>query len=83
MTFAPKDSHQTPLFNDFMHTVATLSSSIDVFTNSYLKLGLMAVRHAVFTHGKPQEETVVSSECVNSIVKNKVWRYSNVEYQVR
>lgn len=65
-----------------MHTVSTLSSSIDVFTRSYLHLGLMAVRHAVFSFGRP-DETALSSECVNSIVKDKLWKYSNVEYFIR
>lgn len=81
VTFAPKDAQQTPLFSDYMHTVPTLSSTVDVFTHSYLHLGLMAVRHAVFTYG--ETGNVVNSECVNQIVSNKLWKYANTDYYVR
>lgn len=83
VTFAPKDPQQTPNFKDFMHTVPTGDSKIDVFTHSYLGLGLMAVRYAVFSDGYAQNATVLSSECVNPIVNKKLWKYSNIEYAVR
>lgn len=82
VTFAPKDPRQNPNFESFTHRVPVGSGEIEVFTNSYLNLGLMAVRHAVFTHGYPKNETSVHSECVNPIVKNKVWKYANVDYSV-
>lgn len=83
VTFVPKDHKQTPNIANYMQTVPTFNSKIEVFTNSYLGLGLMAVRHAVFTNGFPSNETMVKSECVNPIVDNKRWKYANVEYAVR
>lgn len=83
VTFAPKDPKQNPNFANFMHKVPVGNGEIEVFTTSYLNLGLMAVRHAVFTHGYAKNATVVASECVNPIVKNKLWKYANVEYAVR
>lgn len=83
VTFSPKDPKQTPSFDAFMHSVPTGNSKIDVFTHSYLGLGLMAVRYAVFSNGYAKNETVLASECVNPIVSNKLWRYGNVEYAVR
>lgn len=83
VTFAPKDVHKTPLMADFMHTVSTQQAKIDVFTNSYLNLGLMAVRHAIFTKGQPKELTDLHSECINPIVQSKLFVYAKVEYSIR
>lgn len=83
MTFVPKDPLQTPVFADHMHTVSTLNGKIDVFTHSYLKLGLMAARHAVFTIGYEKNQTNIHSVCVNPIVHGKSWQYSNVKYKIR
>lgn len=82
VTFSPNNPSETPSYSEFMHTVPTSNSQVDVFTHSYLNLGLMAVRHAVFTNGYQANQTNVQSVCVNSIVKNKLWKYANVEYSV-
>jgi ectonucleoside triphosphate diphosphohydrolase 5/6 len=83
VTFVPKDEVvRSPVYKDYVHTVATLSSSIDVFTTSYLNLGLMAVRHAVFTNNLPANQTQLSSECVNSIVRDRIWKYGTTEYTI-
>lgn len=80
VTFAPKDVSQTPLYKDFMHKVPTFNSYVDVFTNSYLGAGLMAVRHAVFTNAASDGLRNLSSECVNPIVKNKLFRYGTEQF---
>lgn len=82
-TFAPKDVHKTPMMADFMHTVSTQQAKVEVFTNSYLNLGLMALRHAVFTNGQPKQLTELQSECVNPIVQSKPFVYAKVEYSIR
>lgn len=82
VTFSPKDPQQIPSFNDYMHTVPTGDSKIEVFTHSYLGLGLMAVRYAVFSNTYPNNATSLTSECVNPIISNKLWKYANVEYAV-
>lgn len=83
VTFAPKDVHKTPLMSEFMHTVSTQQAKIDVFTHSYLNLGLMAVRHAIFTKNQAHKETALSSECVNPIIESKRFDYANTQYSIR
>lgn len=79
VTFAPRDVSQTPLYKDFMHKVPTFNSYVDVFTTSYLGAGLMAARYAVFTNGYPEGENKLASECVNPIIKDKMFRYGPQE----
>lgn len=82
VTFAPKDVSQTPLYKDFMHRVPTFNSFVEVFTTSYLGAGLMAVRHAVFTHGAAEGQNKLTSECVNSIIKDKLFRYGTEQFYI-
>lgn len=84
VTFTPKNIQQAPNLKDFIHKVSVLNGGeINVFTNSYLGLGLQAVRHAVFSHGYTINQTEYESECVNPIVHKKIWKYANIEYAVR
>lgn len=84
VTFVPLDPRKTPSHAEYMHSVQGANDdTINVFTHSYLGLGLMAVRHAVLAHGQAANETQLVSECVNSIVHNKHWTYALVEYSVR
>lgn len=83
VTFSPADPQQVPIYEKYVHPVHTLNKNINVFTHSYLGLGLMAGRHAVFTKTAIKDQTILESECVNPIVRNKTWIYSNVEYQIR
>lgn len=72
-----------PGYKDFIHTVPVFNTEVNVFTNSYLGLGLMALRHAVITyHQKADNQTALESECVNPIVKDKSWIYQNIEYSI-
>ncbi|XP_036321845.1 ectonucleoside triphosphate diphosphohydrolase 5 isoform X1 [Rhagoletis pomonella] len=82
VTFAPTDPDQLPLYEKYMHEVNTLNRKIDVFTHSYLGLGLMAARHSVFTKGYNKDVNNVESVCVNPIINNRTWTYSNVEYKI-
>ncbi|XP_017858878.1 PREDICTED: ectonucleoside triphosphate diphosphohydrolase 5 isoform X1 [Drosophila arizonae] len=82
VTFSPTDPEQVPVYDKYMHEVITSNKKINVFTHSYLGLGLMAARHAVFTKGYSAEETFVESICVNPIIANRTWIYGNVKYQV-
>ncbi|XP_014087972.2 nucleoside diphosphate phosphatase ENTPD5 isoform X1 [Bactrocera oleae] len=82
VTFAPTDPDQLPLYEKYMHEVNTLNRQIAVFTHSYLGLGLMAARHSVFTKGYSKDENNVESVCVNPIISNRTWTYSNIEYKV-
>jgi ectonucleoside triphosphate diphosphohydrolase 5/6 len=71
-----------PSYKNFIHAVPIFNSEVNVFTYSYLGLGLMALRHAVITHKGAANQTKFESECVNSIIKDKSWTYANVEYLV-
>lgn len=82
VTFSPADPEQIPIFEKFIHPVRMANKEVNVFTHSYLGLGLMAVRHQVFTNKLPKNQTIIESECVNPIVRNKSWTYSNAEYSV-
>lgn len=82
VTFAPHDVHKTPLLNKYLHVVSTQKTNVEVFTNSYLHLGLQAMRHAVMTHGNPDNTLNLTSECVNPIVKHKPFRYAKTVFSV-
>jgi ectonucleoside triphosphate diphosphohydrolase 5/6 len=70
-------------YKDFIHTVPVFNAEVNVFTNSYLGLGLMALRHAVITHNKAKaNQTIFENECINPIIKDASWTYQNVEYTV-
>ncbi|KAG5674465.1 hypothetical protein PVAND_004435 [Polypedilum vanderplanki] len=71
-----------PSYKEYIHTVPVLNSELNVFTNSYLGLGLMALRHAVITYQKADNQTSFASECINPIIKDKVWTYQNIDYLV-
>lgn len=83
VTFAPRDVHKTPLLSEYMHTVSTPNAKVDVFTTSYLNLGLQAVRHAVFTHGNSEGSKNLESICVNPIVKSNPFKYGTKMYNLR
>lgn len=83
VTFAPKDSHKTPLLAEYMHTVSVPNAKIDVFTTSYLNLGLQAVRHAVFTHGSAEGNKNLESICVNPIIRSNPFKYGTKTYNLR
>ncbi|XP_059619058.1 ectonucleoside triphosphate diphosphohydrolase 5 isoform X2 [Phlebotomus argentipes] len=80
-TFAPKDLSQN-IYDGYIHTVPTAADHVQVFTHSYLNLGLHAVRHAVFMSGQPENQTSIESECVNPIVHSKLFRYANKEFLI-
>ncbi|XP_031617363.1 ectonucleoside triphosphate diphosphohydrolase 5 isoform X2 [Contarinia nasturtii] len=82
VTFALKDMHKTPLLTEYMHTVNVPNAQTDVFTTSYLNLGLQAVRHAVYTHDSPDGSKDLESICVNPIVKSNPFKYGTKAYQL-
>ncbi|XP_055296253.1 ectonucleoside triphosphate diphosphohydrolase 5 isoform X3 [Sitodiplosis mosellana] len=82
VTFAPKDVHKTPLLSEYMHTVNVPNAKIDVFTTSYLNLGLQAVRHAVFTHNSTNGGKDLESICVNPIIQSNPFKYGTKVYKL-
>lgn len=65
----------------FIHNGVTPVGVIPVYTHSYLGLGLMAARKEIITINQINKTDVVS-ECVNTIVKNRKFHYSGVDYYV-
>lgn len=80
VTYTLQDENDFNQNKDLVHRLTVLKQDMDIFTNSYLGLGLMASRHGVFTEGR--NETNIVSDCVNSIIKNRSWVYGNVEYLI-
>lgn len=66
----------------FIHQVATLHQKIDVYSFSYLGLGLMAARKQILSAGQAEGESELRSPCINPMVK-KGWTYSGVNYIVK
>ncbi|KAI4463941.1 adenosine/guanosine diphosphatase [Holotrichia oblita] len=65
----------------FIHDAVTPVGKLPVYTHSYLGLGLMAARKAMITLNQPNK-TEVESECVNTLVKNRKFHYTGVDYYV-
>lgn len=82
VTFDVKDPSSVPSLADSMHTISNSKAKMSVFSNSYLKLGLQAVRQAVFTSGKTTDEINYVSECVNPIVKLAEFNFASKTYYV-
>jgi len=80
VTYVMDDEKSVASNKDLIHPVTVLKTNMNVFTNSYLGLGLMASRHAIMTEGK--DITAIESDCVNPIIKNRVWNYGNVDYEI-
>jgi len=82
VTFSPADPAQIPIYEKYIIPVHVFNKEINVFTHSYLGLGLMAVRHSVFTQNLPKSQTIIESACVNPIIHNKTFIYNNIEYSI-
>lgn len=83
VTFVPQDPGKTANLVDYMHTVPTDVGHVDVFTRSYLKLGIMAAKYSVFSNGFNSNETILSSECISPSVKHYSWVYGSAKYFIR
>lgn len=75
-------NEQQPSYKEYIHTVPVFNTELNVFTNSYLGLGLMALRHAVVSYKKAENQTSFENECINPIIKDVSWTYQNIEYLV-
>ncbi|XP_063701256.1 ectonucleoside triphosphate diphosphohydrolase 5 [Culicoides brevitarsis] len=80
VTYTLTDEKDLSDTKDFIHSINVLKRTMNVFTHSYLGLGLMATRHAIFTDGT--DKTEIHSECVNPIIKNRMWTYGSVDYNI-
>lgn len=76
VTYAISDKKDLTDITDYVHSIAVLKKEINFFTHSYLGLGLMAVRHAIFTDEGQKIYTNIFSECVSYNKKPilELWR---------
>jgi len=83
ITFAPKDPKTLEVApQGFIHQVAALHNKIDIYSYSYLGLGLMAARKQILSANNPEGASTLKSPCINPMIK-KGWNYSGVNYIVR
>lgn len=82
VTYVMDDERALADNQGLIHKVSVLKNDMNVFTNSYLGLGLMASRHGILTEGGKTNATELVSDCVNSIIKNREWSYGNVVYSI-
>lgn len=82
-TFVPKDlDKHGKLLKPQLQNVQLDEKEVQVFTHSYLGLGLQAVRQAVFSVGQPGDATELESVCLNPIVRHTDWKYANKLHKV-
>lgn len=82
ITFLPKYQETfdtTP--KDFLHDVSVLGTSNRIYSHSYLGLGLMAAREAIFSHDQPPGESLESACMVTSGATR--WSFHGKEYTIR
>lgn len=64
-----------------IHSAVSPNGLIQVYTHSYLGLGLMMGRKEVITTGQ-DDKKIVTSVCVNPIVKNKTFHFGGEDFLV-
>ncbi|XP_018901655.1 ectonucleoside triphosphate diphosphohydrolase 5 isoform X2 [Bemisia tabaci] len=83
ITFAPLDDSRIKRDSpQYLHSVKLMQQEVNIYTHSYLGLGLMAARQEILTYDSSPESTSIFSKCVNPVIKDKKWKYGNVEYLV-
>lgn len=80
VTFDVKNPNSVPSLANSIHTISTSEAEMNVFSNSYLNLGLKAARHVFFTSGKTTDTINYVSECINPIVKSTEFTYASKTY---
>lgn len=84
VTFASKDKHETPMLSsDHIHNISTAEGKINVFSASYLNLGLHTMRYAIFTAEHDNGKGEYISSCINPAIKSLIFGYGANEHRVR
>jgi len=82
ITFAPKrGSTLLEAPPAFLHRVDISQNKIPIYSRSYLGLGLMAAREAIFLHGNPSNSTLVHSPCMTQAAPEQ-WEFHGKRYKV-
>ena len=83
ITFLPKYEktfQSSP--ESFLHQVSVLGTRHTIYSHSYLGLGLMAARQAIFTHGQQPGQTSVESGCMVTSSPAQ-WSFHGKDYNIR
>lgn len=82
ITFAPKrGSTLLDAPPAFLHHVNILQNKIPIYSRSYLGLGLMAAREAIFSHENEVNSSVLSTPCMTNKSPEK-WEFHGKKYLV-
>lgn len=82
ITFAPKwGSTLLEAPPEFLHDVAIFKEKIPIYSRSYLGLGLMAAREAIFLQDEPAGSTSVSSPCMVTPTPTP-WEFHGKHYAI-
>ncbi|XP_071541728.1 ectonucleoside triphosphate diphosphohydrolase 5-like isoform X6 [Panulirus ornatus] len=82
ITFVPVEKEtlkSTP--SDYLSSISLLHKNLNLYTHSYLGLGLMAARKSILLQHKG-EDGIIRSPCVNPIVDHQ-WTYGEETYTIR
>lgn len=80
ITFLPK--YQETLDRSpqsYLHPVQVLSNNQTLYSHSYLGLGLMAAREAIFKLGDPEDSLEIVTACISG---SQQWKFHSKEYTV-
>lgn len=67
----------------YLRPVTLDETEVQVFTTSYLGLGLQAMRQSVYSAGQPDGSLELESACLNPVIQNTDWIYANKVHKVR
>lgn len=65
-----------------LHKVSIMNKTFDMYSYSYLGLGLMAARRKVLLKENSENATSLSSSCVNPNISNAQWYFSGTSFNV-
>lgn len=84
ITFAPnKTVGGVAGRKDFLHNVTIMGDNTEIYSHSYLGLGLMAAREAIFKHGNAPDATELRSPCVCHHEHDPVpWTHKGKDYKL-
>ncbi|MCL4135169.1 UNVERIFIED_CONTAM: hypothetical protein GTU68_024562 [Idotea baltica] len=82
ITFIPSAPQSlSSAHRDFLSSITLFRKELQLFTHSYLGLGLMAGRASVLS-SHMDEDTLVQSPCINPII-NTTWAYNGLTYRIK
>jgi len=80
ITFLPKyEETFTSSPSSYLHPVKVLTTPHTIYSHSYLGLGLMAAREAIFRYNDSEESTAVESPCMVTSTPT-TWEFHGKEY---